>query len=162
MTHAEGGCLCGRVRYAVNAQPSRLTICHCKFCQRATGSAYLVEPVFEDANFSVTKGEVKIYDHRSEGSGKLVHVHFCENCGTKLYLRFERFAGAVGIYGGTFDDPNWFDRPADTSKQIFLSVAQTGTVIPAGVNCFQEHATTADGIAIEPTVFAEPHVIKAR
>lgn len=161
MTYEQGGCLCGRVRYAVTSQPARLTICHCKFCQRATGSAYLVEPVFGEDDFLVTAGEAKTYDHVSEGSGKAVHVHFCENCGTKLYLTFERFERAVGLYGGTFDNPNWFDRTPATSKQIFLGVAQKGTVIPAGVNTFQEHATTADGTAIEPTVFLEPHVITA-
>ena len=161
MTNSEGGCLCGRVRYSVNSTPTRVTICHCKFCQRATGSAFLVEPIFDEANFSIISGEAKIYDHRSDGSGKIVHVHFCENCGTKLYLTFERFLQVVGIYGGTFDDPNWFDRTPENSKQIFLSVAQKGTVIPAGINTFKEHATEVDGTSIAPTVFSEPHTIKA-
>ena len=42
----EGGCLCGTVRYATKDDPVRVTFCHCRFCQRATGSAYLVEPIF--------------------------------------------------------------------------------------------------------------------
>jgi len=162
MVNAQGGCLCGNVRYSVNSHPTRVTICHCKFCQRATGSAYLVEPIFDEANFFIKSGKAKIYEHLSEGSGKPVYVHFCENCGTKLFLTFGRFLEVVGIYGGTFDDPNWFDRTAENSKQIFLSVAQNGTVIPAGVNTFQEHATTTDGTPIEPIVFSEPQVIKAR
>ena len=45
MVH-QGGCLCGQVRYRTTAAPLRITICHCKFCQRLTGSAYLVEPIF--------------------------------------------------------------------------------------------------------------------
>jgi len=161
MTNSEGGCLCGRVRYSVDSAPTRVTICHCKFCQKATGSAFLVEPIFDEANFSIKSGKPKTYDHRSEGSGKIVHVHFCDHCGTKLYLTFERFLQVVGIYGGTFDDPNWFERTSENSKQIFLSVAQKGTVIPAGINTFEEHATTADGTAITPTVFSTPHTVKS-
>jgi len=44
----EGGCLCGEIRYETMAEPVRVTICHCTFCQRLTGSAYLVEPISGD------------------------------------------------------------------------------------------------------------------
>ncbi len=159
MDHAEGGCLCGKVRYEAKGQPARVTMCHCKFCQRATGGAYLVEPVFEADRFSVVQGVPATYAHVSEGSGKDVYIHFCRDCGTKLFLTFERFSGAYGVYGGTFDDPNWFDLDPETTKHIFLGVAQRGTVIPAGVNTFAEHATDGDGVPITPKVFYAPHII---
>ena len=159
MPAREGGCLCGRVRYAVKSQPMRVTICYCRFCQRATGSAYLVEPIFGKSDMDVSSGQPKIYRHRSEGSGKMVDVHFCDDCGTKLFLSFERFPDVVGVYGGTFDDPNWFERSAENTRHIFLSVAQRGTVIPAGINCFEQHTMTNDGTPIEPRVYDEPHVI---
>ncbi len=155
----EGGCLCGRIRYAVKSRPMRVTICHCRFCQRATGSAYLVEPIFGTSDMDVVSGQPKIYDHRSEGSGKMVEVHFCDNCGTKLFLSFERFPDVVGVYGGTFDDPNWFERTAENTRHIFLSVAQRGTVIPAGIKCFEQHTMTNDGTPLEPRVYDEPRVI---
>ncbi|MEQ8708764.1 MAG: GFA family protein [Rhodospirillales bacterium] len=150
------------MRFAVDAPPARVTFCHCRFCQRATGSAYLVEPLFEEKNFSVKTGKVRVYQHRSTGSGKLVYIHFCENCGTKLFLTFERFAATIGVYGGTFDDPNWFDRSSGNSKHIFMGEAQHGTIIPAGMNSFQEHAMMPDGTPIEPTLFTEPEIIKTR
>ena len=90
MSIAEGSCLCGTVKYAVHAHPTRVTMCHCKFCQRATGGAYLVEPIFENTDFEILYGNTKIYEHVSEGSGKLVYVHFCERCGrsdVQLYVR---------------------------------------------------------------------------
>lgn len=159
MTRHEGGCLCGGIRYAVNAPPFRVTLCHCRFCQKATGSAYLVEPIFEKPALEVIAGQPKIYSHRSEGSGKIVYVHFCDACGTKLFLTFERFSDVAGLYGGTFDDPNWFEYSASNAKHIFLSVARHGTIVPAGIPCFEEHATTNDGKPIEPEVFSEPHVL---
>lgn len=155
----EGGCLCGDVRFRVDAPPIRVTVCHCRFCQRATGSAYLVEPIFRQANFAVLQGEAATYQHRSKGSGKIVNVHFCQRCGTKLYLSFERFPDVVGVYGGTFDDPNWFDRSAKTTKHIFLDVAQHGTVIPAGLDVFRQHAIKNSGELNEPMVFDRPHLV---
>ena len=157
-TH-EGGCLCGGIRYAVKAPPLRVTVCHCRFCQRGTGSAFMVEPIFGKADFAVAAIQLRIYRHRSEGSGKIVEVHFCDNCGTKLFLSFERFPDVVGVYGGTFDDPNWFERSAENTRHIFLGVAQHGTVIPAGFACYEAHTMTNDGTALAPTVSHEPRTI---
>jgi hypothetical protein len=160
--HAQGGCLCGNLRYEVTQHPARTTVCHCTFCQRATGSAYMVEPIFDKAAFSMLQGTPKTYRHISTGSGQAVYVHFCDNCGTKLNLSFDRFPDAVGVYAGTFDDPDWFDITPETSKHIFLNVAQRGTIIPPHVNTFAEHAQTNDGTPCEPTVFDTPHVIGPR
>lgn len=159
MTNENGRCLCGSVSYAVTAEPARVTFCHCRFCQRGTGGAFLVEPIFDKSAFAVTAGEPTIYDHRSEGSGKIIHVHFCSKCGTKLFLTFERFPDVAGVFGGTFDNPDWFERSPRNAKHIFLDVAQKGTVIPAGFNTFLQHATGQDGTPIEPTIFACHQVI---
>jgi len=159
MTRNEGGCLCGRVRFATLNQPKRVTVCHCRFCQKATGSAYMVEPIFDDGDFVTLKGTPKVFDQISEGSGQVVHVHFCGDCGSKLWLSFERFPGAVGIYAGTFDDPCWFPIDTASSKHIFLGVARSDTVIPAGLPTFAEHATANDGSAQEVTVYTAHHKI---
>ena len=119
----------------------------------------MVEPIFDRQDFEITLGKPKTYTHTSEGSGKEVHIHFCDTCGTKLFLTFERFEDAVGVYGGTFDDPNWYDLTPENSKHIFLGVAQRGTVIPPHTNTFVEHATENDGTPIAPTVFELPRII---
>ena len=150
-----GGCLCGGVRYSTRGQPGRVTVCHCRFCQKATGSAYMVEPIFEAENLALLCGSPKVYEQVSVGSGKSVFVHFCPDCGTKLWLSFERFPDVVGVYAGTFDDPCWFPIAPASSKHIFLDAARSDVVIPAGLPTFAEHATTADGVAQEATVFDE-------
>ncbi|WP_170574633.1 GFA family protein [Ruegeria atlantica] len=156
MPVAEGGCLCGLVRYAVQDNPVRVTACHCRFCQRATGSAYHVAPVFTEENFSVTQGEPKIYTHISDGSGKALYIRFCPECGTKLYLSLERFPGTVGVYGGTFDEPNFFASRYPISKQIFLASGRHGTIVPEGVESFWGHAIDADDRLIESICFSQP------
>lgn len=159
MERNEGGCLCGGVRYATRGDPSRVTVCHCQFCQRATGSAYMVQPVFDDADFSLLEGVPRVYDAVSAGSGKVIHVHFCPDCGTKLWLSFERFPGKLGLYAGTFDDSCWFDIPPETSKHIFLGEARKDTVIPPGIPTFVAHVLAKDGTPQTPTVFDSCHII---
>lgn len=159
MATNKGGCLCEAVRYETLTDPIRVTVCHCRFCQRATGSAYMVEPIFRLDALRVTKGSASVFQLRSAGSNKKVNVHFCSACGTKLYLSFERFPETYGIYAGTFDDPNWFSVGPETSRHIFIGVARHDTILPAGVGMFQGHAILNDGTPLEPVVFDEPHKI---
>ena len=161
MSIHEGGCVCGAIRYAVSADPAHVTICHCKFCQRATGSAYMVEPIFELVDLRIIQGEPTAYNHRSAGSGKIVHIHFCRNCGTKIYLSFERFSGRCGIYAGPFDDPNWFAIEPGSPRHIFIDEARHDTILPANIKLFAQHTTLNDGTPLEPVLFKDPHVIRS-
>jgi hypothetical protein len=83
----------------------------------------MVEPIFRTEDLRVTQGTPTIYQLRSDGSGKLVDVHFCAVCGTKLYLTFERFSETCGVYAGTFDNPNWFSISPDNARHIFIEAA---------------------------------------
>lgn len=152
MSVMEGGCLCGAQRYEALAGALRVTICHCKFCQRATGSGFMIEPIFDKAAIRSTRGEPKVYSQTSAGSGMAVHVHFCADCGTKLWLSFERFPSIVGLYAGTLDDPNWIEVTRKNSKQIFLDSARPDSVILAGMNAFGQHSLLNDGTLLDPTV----------
>jgi hypothetical protein len=157
-----GGCLCGAIRYAVTADPVRVTICHCTFCQKITGSAYLVEPVFRREDVSFSASIPKAYVHRSDSSRKKVTVNFCGTCATKIYLDLERFPGVWGLFGGSFDDPNWFDRSAANCRHIFTRSAQHGVVLPGGVDTFEAHAMQVDGTPNSPTVLLHHLVVSRR
>jgi hypothetical protein len=160
-TH-EGGCLCGAVRYRTTAPPLRVTICHCMFCQRFTGSAYLVEPIFRRGDVSFSGSPPRTYEHRSDGSGKRVTLSFCGTCGTTLCLDLERFPDILGLCGGTFDDPNWFERGPTHARHIFTRSAQDGTVLPPGVATYEAHALALDGTPNAPIVLAHATVVRRR
>ena len=100
----EGGCLCGDVRYKTLAEPLRVTICHYRFCQRFTGSSYLVEPIFRKQDVVFAGAATKTYEHRSDSSGMRITLNFCSRCGTTLCLDLERFPDILGLRGGTFDE----------------------------------------------------------
>jgi len=159
-TTQPGGCLCGALRYRVTAPPVRVSFCHCRFCQRVTGAAYAVEPIFEETAFELLQGEPKTYAHVSEGSGKTIILHFCPNCATGFRYTFERFAGMTGVMAGTFDDPNWFRWTANNAKHIFLSAARPETVIPDGLPVFVQHATTPQGDPLEPLSLDRPTAVR--
>lgn len=142
MTHElEGGCLCGNVRFRTNQAPMRTLVCHCKFCQRVTGSSYFAESMFPMDAVSFTGGPLSQYEHISEGSSKRVFVHFCPRCGTTVSLTFERWPDVRGISRGCYDDPN----AVTISSHIWTESASSGTALPGGVDCFARARVTLDG-----------------
>ncbi|OED48190.1 hypothetical protein AB838_12330 [Rhodobacteraceae bacterium (ex Bugula neritina AB1)] len=156
MPGIEGGCLCEAVRYEAARKPTGVTMCHCTYCQRATGAAYMVQPAFAAADFRLIKGDPKRFTHISAGSGMEIQVGFCEACGTKLFQTFERFEGAVGVFSGTLDDPGWLEIQPQNSKHIFLETARSETLIPADTPVFMQHALSKDGQPIAPIILKTP------
>ena len=148
-----GRCLCGALVFEVTAEPRDIINCHCNFCQRATGSAYLVETIFQKKDFRQIQGTPTVYEHRSAGSNKLIYVHFCSNCGTKTHMHFERFPDIVGVFSGTFDEKDWFERTHENALHFFLSTAPKGTVLPAGFEVYDAHYWISDGVSDAPRVF---------
>ncbi|KAB7783743.1 GFA family protein [Methylorubrum populi] len=157
-----GGCLCGALRYEVRAPPLRVTLCHCRFCQRATGSSHLVEPLFDRDALSVTAGVPRVYQHRSEGSGRLLDLHFCAFCGTTLFMTFERFPGLCGVYAGTLDDPAAIEVRPGHAKQVFVASARPETVLLPGIDTFDGPAMDAAGVPYPPRVHAALHRVGDR
>lgn len=162
MTAQAGGCLCGAVRVAATAPPQRVTICHCRFCQRATGTAYMVEPIFRREDFDVTQGSPAVYDLRSAGSGLMVHVHFCARCGTKIYLTFERWPDIRGVYAGIFDNPDWIEVRPESGKQIFCDEARPDTILQPHLPAFGQHAFDNDGTQRPGKIYDAPHIVGRR
>ena len=150
-----GRCLCGDLEFEVKGQPRDVINCHCNFCQKATGSAYLVETLFEKHNFVQRTGTPSTYQHTSKGSGKIIHINFCGRCGTKTHMLFDRFPDIVGVFSGTFDETDWFERKPGNTLHFFLSSAPKGAVLPAGVDVYDAHFWESEGVAATPIVFEE-------
>ena len=121
----------------------------------------MVQPAFFREKYRIVNGEPAKYDIKSGGSGKVITVNFCKKCGTKLHLEFERFPNAIGVYAGTFDDPNWFEQTPANTKYIFLESAQKGTVVRAGYNTFEQHSRLNDDTPLSPTVHDAHFAVKA-
>lgn len=156
MERITGQCLCGAVRFSLAQPPLRSTLCSCHFCQRATGTPQAVIHVAPLGDLNVEGAAPQVYSHRSAGSGKQLHLHFCPTCATKLYMTYERWPDFVGIYDGVLDDSARIALDPATTKQIYVASARPETVLLAGLPSYWEHATTLDGTPIEPFVLDVP------
>ena len=100
-----GGCLCGAVRYELSEPPIKGVICHCRMCQKSTGSAFMVSAGFSRSALRFTKGEPKLYR-----SSSIKDKGFCSNCGSMLTDQYlVRTGGSnpdkVWVLLGTLDHP---------------------------------------------------------
>jgi hypothetical protein len=97
-----GGCLCGAVRYATEAEPVRTIVCHCTTCQRHIGSAFATLVAFPAGSVTVT-GTLKTYTEPGSVTGEPFHRRFCPACGTPIILEREN-APRTLVTAGTLDD----------------------------------------------------------
>jgi len=101
-----GGCLCGAVRYEAAGDPLYAVLCHCRDCQRASGTGHVPVMGMPKASFAV-RGETTIYAVRHV-SGRSSIRHFCPRCGSLLFGTTEIAPEAVSVYVGTLDKPSIF------------------------------------------------------
>ena len=80
MAAIKGHCACGKVSYESSADAPAFTgICHCKTCQRSTGSAFSVVLAVPDATLKID-GPLKTFTSQGD-SGKSISRRFCPECG---------------------------------------------------------------------------------
>lgn len=118
MADVTGGCLCGRVRYTLSGEPVFSGLCHCRNCQRYTGSAFETVVAYPAASVSV-QGELKTYNDTGD-SGQPVYRRFCPNCGSGVIAEAAMLPGMTLVLTGTLDDPGTYT-PA---MEIYCSSAQ--------------------------------------
>ena len=123
-------CLCGSLRAIASGEPQFNNICHCRSCQRRTGSVVHAGAYFLKEHVRC-EGVSKTYIHRSE-SGRGVHLHFCPECGTTVYFFAERAPSLCGIAVGCFADP---DFPAP-SFSVWEESLHPWLPIPASIRRF--------------------------
>ena len=71
-----GGCLCGVLRYETHGEQERAPICHCRYCQLRTGSAFGHLVYFPEDKVKLLLGGLTSYQFMSE-SGNQRENRFC-------------------------------------------------------------------------------------
>jgi hypothetical protein len=94
-----GGCACGRIRYSASVAPDEAYLCHCRMCQRATGS---VSIAFVNARLDGLE-----WNHEPDwyDSSPIARRPYCRECGTSLGFAFKEGSDKMDLTVASFDDP---------------------------------------------------------
>jgi hypothetical protein len=104
MLNIQGGCLCGAIRYSSDAKAAFIGICHCRDCQKFTGSAFSFVLGVSKAALNV-QGALKRFVSSGD-SGNQVSRQFCLDCGSSIAEETSNRPGLIIINCGTLDDPS--------------------------------------------------------
>lgn len=127
-----GGCLCGAVRYEAKGEPAQTMLCHCKVCQKTSGSALSTVALFPRDQVEVKSGDLKGYSYESDG-GNTLEINFCTNCGSPVLLNMSQMPDLVSIKAGTFDDTSWYNPTVNiwtSSRQPWVKLDPEATNVP--------------------------------
>ena len=97
---AEGGCLCGAIRYRVSGVVTESGYCHCRACQRQSGAPVVAWFALAPEDFAYLAGKPAVF-RASDHAGR----EFCSQCGTYLVFREDDPAQTISVNTATLDDP---------------------------------------------------------
>jgi hypothetical protein len=115
----------------LDAEPIWLVACHCKGCQRQSGSAFGMSMLVKEASLTVTgptKRFTRITDSGYENTGV-----FCPECGVRIYHIPGYAKDVLVLKPGTLDDTSWL-RP---SHFVWMKSAQGWVAVPDGVKTME-------------------------
>ena len=135
-----GGCACGAVRYRIDATPIFVNNCHCRLCQRQTGSTSVVNIFVEGDALHHLSGETVRHIVKA-GSGGDHAIVRCAACGTALWSFYPRMGDlGAGVRAGTLDDPG----AVTPDAAIFVADRMPWVTLPEGIPHFETSYNPAE------------------
>jgi hypothetical protein len=134
---SSGGCACGAIRYECTADPLFSLNCHCRDCQRETGSAFAPILGISKTAFTITQGSPKYFALTAD-SGQTTRRAFCAECGSPLFGLPGSAPDLVTIRVGSLEDPSEF-RP---NQDIYTGSAQPWDYMNPALTKFAKGPTT--------------------
>jgi hypothetical protein len=130
----EGGCACRAVRYRMRSRPMYVHCCHCRDCQRQTGSAFVINALIEADRVDLLQGKTAGIGVPTD-SGLPHVIHRCAACSTAIWsiyggreiLRFLRV--------GTLDEPTEFA----PDVHIYTRSKLPWVGLPTGAKAFEAY-----------------------
>jgi len=102
-------CPCGAVQLVCEGEPVRVSVCHCRNCQRRTGSAFSAQARWPDAQVTVT-GETREWSLTGDEGGRAT-FRFCPQCGSTVAYVLDTMPGLTAVPLGLFADPGFTPWP---------------------------------------------------
>jgi hypothetical protein len=101
----EGGCACGAVRYRLTSAPLFTHCCHCRDCQRQTGSAFVLNLLIEADRMELLAGSPHPVEVVREEGRPPQRIFRCPECQVAVYSDYGR-PQLRFVRAGTLDDPS--------------------------------------------------------
>lgn len=98
-----GGCLCGEIRYQIEADAGPSRVCWCRDCQRIASNG-TVNVIFPSEAIKIS-GTPSRHDKAAD-SGNTVTRRFCSKCGSQLFSDSSGRPGLTVVRVGTLDEPS--------------------------------------------------------
>ena len=131
----EGGCTCRHVRYRMTSKPMFVHCCHCRWCQRDTGTAFALNAMIEANRVELLNGDVEIVDTPSN-SGKGQKISRCPKCRIAVWSNYAGAGPAIRfVRVGSLDEPDRL--PPDI--HIFTMSKQPWVMLSPGVPAVPEY-----------------------
>ncbi len=130
----EGGCACGAVRYRLRSAPMFVHCCHCRDCQRQTGSAFVINALIETDRITSLSGDPKPVSMPTE-SGRPHEIHRCSACGTAVWSDYGGRSALRFVRVGTLDDPTTL--PPDV--HIYVRSKLPWVALPEAIPAFDAY-----------------------
>ncbi len=130
----EGGCACGGLRYRMQSMPMFVHCCHCKDCQRQTGTAFVLNALIETDRIELQSGDPNPYAMPTD-SGQPHTVFRCSGCGTAVWSEYGGRKALRFVRVGTLDDPQAL--PPDV--HIYIRSKLPWIALPDGVPAFEAY-----------------------
>ena len=126
-----GGCACGALRYRLASRPMFVHCCHCRDCQRQTGSAFVLNALIETARVERLAGETRGVAVPTD-SGRPHEIHRCPVCQTAVWSHYGGRPALAFVRVGALDDPSAL--PPDV--HIYVRSKLPWIALPADVPAF--------------------------
>jgi len=139
MTALEGGCACGQVRYKLKSAPMFVHCCHCRDCQRQTGSAFVINALIETDRVERLAGETEGVPVPAP-SGRPHVIHRCPVCKVALWSHYGGRSQLSFVRVGALDEPA--SLPPDV--HIYTRSKLPWVVLPADVPAVEAYYDSKD------------------
>jgi hypothetical protein len=130
----EGGCACGTVRYRLGSAPLFVHCCHCRDCQRQTGSAFVLNALIEADRVALLSGDPAPIAVPTD-SGKPHLIFRCPACRSAIWSEYGGRSTIRFVRVGTLDDPAAV--PPDVHIYIRSKLPWVG--LPEGIPAFEAY-----------------------
>ena len=95
-----GHCLCRKIQYQYDGEPTHVVHRHCESCRRQTSSSVATFVIVPKAALRFTQGQPKEF-----ASSPACIAASASACGSPIYYRSERRTDQIDLYAGTLSDP---------------------------------------------------------